>query len=197
MLILLLLFNFCSKESLMKKIWLVIETVVVIWTLCLMTTAEAGEQKITGSFSGSLMTAQIDVDSDGMPGGLSMVRGKSNPGSITVQTIGESAARLSAVQVCPNSNMEFPLLMGHAVIHFDETGELLFAKASSGATCFDPNTGVFISKWKGVFFGGSGKLTNATGAFEVTSSGKVVVGDRAGHEFDYLTGEFSGTIMTP
>ncbi len=181
----------------MKKIWWGIATVIVIGALRLLTTAEAGEQKLTGSFSGSLITAQIDIDGDGMPGGFSMVRGKSNLGSITVQTIGESAARLPAVQVCPNGNMEFPLLMAHAVIHFDDTGDLLFAKASSGATCFDPKAGVFISKWKGVFAGGSRKLTNATGAFEVTSSGKALVGDRKGHEFDYLTGEFSGTIVTP
>src|SRR5262245_4110186 len=112
----------------MKKYWL---NTVVILTLSMVSgtlRAEAGEQKITGSFSGSLVTVAMDIDGDGMPGALSMVRGKSTLGPTTAQTVGESAARLPSVHACPAANLEFPLLMAHAVIHFDDTGDLLFAK---------------------------------------------------------------------
>lgn len=182
----------------MKNRWLlVIGVVVVIEGLCLSTTAEAREQKITGSFSGSIATTVMDVNSDGVASLLSTVRGKSSFGMTSAQTIGENAPRLSTVSACPPNNMEFPLLMAHSVIHFDDTGDLLFATYSSGVTCFDPSTGMFTTKGKGSFTGGTGTLTNATGDFEATSRGKGIVRDRTGHEFDYLTGEFSGTLFAP
>lgn len=157
----------------------------------------AAERKITGNFSGSLVSTTIDADNNGTPSVLSTVRGKSSLGMTSSQTIGESAPQLPAVNTCPANNLEFPLLMAHSVIHFEETGDLLFATYSSGVTCFDPTSGVFTTTGKGKFTSGTGTLTNATGSFEAKWQGKGIVHDRTGHEFDYLTGQVSGTIITP
>lgn len=157
----------------------------------------AAERKLTGKFAGSIVSTAIDVDNNGATSVLSTVRGKSSLGMTSSQTIGESAPQLPAVNTCPANNLEFPLLMAHSIIHFEDLGDLLFATYSSGVTCFDPTSGVFTTTGKGKFTSGTGTLSNATGSFEATWQGKGIVRDRMGHEFDYLTGQVSGTIITP
>jgi hypothetical protein len=159
--------------------------------------AVAGEQQLSGSFAGSSVSIALDTNGDGMTAVLSMGRGKTNLGSITFQTVGESAARLPAVNTCPSGHWEFPLLMAHGVLQLDDSGNLLFAHWTSGVTCFDPITATFTTRGKGTFEGGTGKYAKATGSFATTTTGKPLVADRAMHEFDYLAGQVTGTIIIP
>lgn len=159
--------------------------------------AAAGEQQLSGSFGGSSVSIALDTNGDGMTAVLSMGRGKTSLGPITFQTVGESAARLPAVSTCPSSNWEFPLLMAHGVLQFDDSGDLLFANWSSGVTCFDPITTTFTTRGKGTFEGGTGKYVKATGSFETTTTGKPLVADSAMHEFVYQAGQVTGSITTP
>jgi hypothetical protein len=91
----------------------------------------------------------------------------------------------------------FPWLMGHGIIQFEDSLDQLFITLTSGVACADPVAKTFTSNGKGVFAGGTGRFANATGAFETISTGRPLVMDRAGHEFDGMTGQFTGTITTP
>lgn len=181
----------------MKQSYGIVGALFILSLNCPSPQGEAAELKITGKFSGSIVTTGLDVDNNGVPSVMSMVRGKSSMGMTSAQTIGENAPRLPTVTTCPPNNWEFPLLMAYAIMHFDDTGDLLFATYSAGVTCVDLSTGMFSTKGTGRFTGGTGSLTNATGSFEVTSHGKGMVRDRAGHEFDYLVDEFTGMLITP
>lgn len=157
----------------------------------------AGEQQLSGSFGGSSVSTALDTNGDGMTAVLSIGQGKTSLGSTTFQTVGESAARLPAASTCPSGNQEFPLLMAYGVVQFEDSGDLLFTHWSAGVTCFDPTTTIFTTRAKGAFEGGTGRYAKATGSFETTTTGKPLVADRAMHEFDYLTGQVTGTIITP
>jgi hypothetical protein len=63
--------------------------------------------------------------------------------------------------------------------------------------CSDPIAKTFTSNGKGVFDGGTGRFAHATGTFETTSTGRPLVMDRGGHEFDGMTGQVTGTLTTP
>jgi hypothetical protein len=157
----------------------------------------AGEQKISGSFAGSMVNSQIDSDGDGMHAILSTGRGKTNLGLAMFQTIGENAARLPNVKTCTQGHWEFPLLMSHGVMQFDDSGDQILVKYTSGVTCYDPATRRFTSTIKGNFVGGTGKFAEASGPIESTSTGYRFVVDPTDHEFDSFSGQFVGTIITP
>ena len=182
----------------MKKLWFLhIGVMIVMAGVWGTDAADAAELKVDGRFAGSVITSSLDLDGNGIPGTLTVAQGKTSLGPVSIQATGENAPQLPIPTSCPHNNLEFPVLAGQVIYHFEESGALLFGKSVSGSTCYDPTTGIFVTKWKGTFSGGTGRFSNATGAFDATSTGKTLVRDRTGHEFDYLTGEFSGMIVTP
>jgi len=159
--------------------------------------AGAGEQQFSGSFAGSIISTTIDTNDNHLPAVLFIGRGKTNFGLTTFQSVSEALERLPEVNACPKGNLEFPWLMGHGIIQFDDSLDQLFIKLTAGVACSDPVAKTFTSNGKGVFEGGTGRFANATGSFETTSTGRPLVMDRAGHEFDSMTGQFTGIIITP
>lgn len=176
---------------------LTVTATVVVNMISMAPFVEAGEQKFTGSFSGSIVSTTIDTNDNNLPAVLFSGRGKTNLGLATFQSVSEALDRLPEVSACPRGNVEFPWLMGHGIIQFDDSLDQLFIKLVSGVACSDPIAKTFTSNGKGVFEGGTGRFADAAGSFETTSTGRPLIMDREGHEFDSMIGQITGTIITP
>jgi len=157
----------------------------------------AGEQQFSGSFAGSIISTTIDTNDNRLPAVLFTGRGKTNLGLAMFQSVSEASERLPEVSACPKGSVEFPWFMGYGIIQFDDSLDQLFIQLTAGVACSDPIAKTFTSNGKGVFAGGTGRFTNATGSFETTSTGRPLVMDQAGHEFDSMTGQITGIVITP
>jgi hypothetical protein len=162
--------------------------------------AEAGQIPFKGSFSGTCVSTEIDINGDGVKNVLIMGGAKSTLGSSTVQGLGGEFLFSEAVS-CPDGSVGLTETPGTAglVFRLNSTGDLLTEKDTSFTECFDLSTGRFFGNGTGVITGGTGRFAGATGSFEYTKCiGQVLFfeqppGDRG---FCSFTCEFTGTINT-
>jgi hypothetical protein len=69
--------------------------------------AGAGEQQVSGSFAGSIVSTTIDTNDNRLPAVLFTGRGNTNLGLTTFQSVSEASERLPEVRVCPKGNLGF------------------------------------------------------------------------------------------
>lgn len=150
-----------------------------------------------GVFSGSVLSTEIDTNSDGLRAVSFTIVGKTNLGRTDVHTILEFAP--AGPGVCPNGNQGLLLtaIFGTGTIRFERReGDMLFVRADPGLkACADPSTGQqFVS---GVldFIGGTGGFDQAGGSIEVSSVTQGLFQDPKGRLFGASSGQFEGTIV--
>jgi hypothetical protein len=109
-----------------------------------------------------------------------------------VQSVNESPEPVDVTKNCPaGSTLEYPLLQSHGVRIKEKTGDQLFASYTSGALCVQPDNS-FTFTGVGVFAGGTGQFSGATGTIETQLAGSyLVTGSKRGN-FSALT-QFTGT----
>jgi len=158
---------------------------------------EAKEIKIKGSFSGSFSPSEFDFNQDGQKASLNLVTGSSTLGPFTGQGQSEYTLPLPAPVTCPSDTVEFQLMGSNSVQTFTLTGDQLLGFSSSGTLCANFATGTFTFQQTGNIFGGTGRLTGASGTAQSKGTGLIHVCDPAGRCFGNQTGTFTGTIILP
>jgi hypothetical protein len=76
-----------------------------------------------------------------------------------------------------------------------KTGDQTFSQITSGTFCFDTATGQTTGTTTGVYLGGTGKATGATGTFTSQTSGSYLMFGFKNGVFGGF-GQFSGTLET-
>jgi hypothetical protein len=152
---------------------------------------EAGTTKIIKSKgSGSFVSANFDPDHANLstPAGYLNGEGISNAGKFTNQAVDEFAPDGNKCTVpggVANAGTEFTLVADVSVFRFTATGDLLFLKSTSGTSCIDSSTFPtppfpFILTETGIFTGGTGKYSGATGTFTFKVHGAFLSFDATG-----------------
>jgi hypothetical protein len=158
---------------------------------------EAKQIKIKENFSGSFSPSGFDFNQDGQKASLNLVTGSSTLGPFTAQSQSEYALPLPAPVTCPSDTVEFQLMGSNSVQTFTLTGDQLLSFSSSGTLCANFVTGTFTFQQTGNYFGGTGRLTGASGSTQAKGTGLFHVCDPAGLCFGNQTGTFTGTIILP
>jgi hypothetical protein len=125
------------------------------------------------------------------------VTGTGTMGPFTGQGQSEYQLPLSAPVTCPSDTVEFPLMGSNSVTTDTHTGDQLFSFSSSGTLCVNLSTGAFTFQGTYDYFGGTGRLTGATGSAQVKGTGLYHVCDPANRCFGSQTGTFTGPIILP
>jgi len=132
--------------------------------------AQQNDTEFTATFSGSLITASVNTDTndDGRPASIGTYEGESNFGKITLTIVEEFAQPIPPVN-CPEDNLEFGLVSGSFVIRV-ENGDLLLGVLESGIACFEPLAGFAEIIEEGIFTGGTGEFANVNGTIEIKTN---------------------------
>lgn len=150
-----------------------------------------------GTFSGSVLSSEIDTNGDGLRAVSFTIVGKTNLGRTDVHTILEFAP--AGPGLCPNGNQGLILtaIQGSGVIRFERRdGDLLFVKADANVTaCADPSTGQQFVNGQLNFIGGTGGFDQAGGSIAVSSVTQGLFQDPKGRLFGATSGQFEGTII--
>ena len=141
---------------------------------------EAKQIKIKGSFSGSFSSLGFDFNQDGQKASLNLVTGSSTLGPFTAQGQSEYALPPPAPVSCPSDTVEFQLMGGNSVQTFTLTGDQLLSFSSSGTLCANFVAGTFTFQLTDNYFGGTGRLTGASGSTQANGTGLFHVCDPAG-----------------
>jgi hypothetical protein len=109
-----------------------------------------------------------------------------------VQSVNESPEPVPPTENCPvGSTLEYPPLQSHGVRIEERTGDQLFARYTSGALCVQPDA-TFTFTGTGVFAGGMGRFSGATGIITTQLAGSYLVAGSKGGIFSALI-QFTGT----
>jgi hypothetical protein len=159
---------------------------------------------IAGTFTDGVET-HIDTNGDGRSATLDQGSFKCNGSSGIFQEEVEWLPQ-PIVTHCPNisSMREFsvsPTQGQHRSVATDlKTGDQTFSQMTSGTLCLDTATGRITVTNEGVYIGGTGKLTSATGTFTSQSSGSYLMfGFKNGvfGGFGQFTGTVDATLVLP
>ena len=165
--------------------------------------AEARDIKGRSTFAGTFLTARIDLNNDGNLASWSTAAVKSNLGRRTSQGVVERARVDLPTGKCPAGQLEFTLVAGRFVNTFTQKAKVkdqLFAELTSSTQCIDPATGAFSGNDTGTVIGGTGKFAGATGSFEQSFTGFILLFDpdpESKQSFGSFTGESTGTLTLP
>jgi len=160
------------------------------------TSAEAKTQQVTCTFSGTFVSGEtyIDTNGDGLSAGADQALENCNIGRFFTEEVSEYQAPLPAPETCPADTVELRLQQGHSVATKEKTGDQLFFElATNDATlCFNPSDFTFSVTAVGTVTGGTGEFAGATGSTEAQATGKfLVTGEKGG--VSGVFGQFSGT----
>jgi hypothetical protein len=175
---------------------ILMSSLIVALSLAAMSAQAENRLPFRATFSGTFVTTPFDLNGDGTPSDLNLLEGKSNFGQFSLHVLNKSVR--GPETICPNGQPGFSimLLVGSSVFRFRHSGDLLFVRATSETTCFDPRIGVsFFHTATGEIFGGTGKFANATGVIEGEGTAQVLLADQAGHAFGAQYGTITGTII--
>jgi hypothetical protein len=165
--------------------------------------AEARDIKVRGTFAGTFLSTRIDLNNDGSLAGWGTVTVKSNLGRATSQGVVEIDLVDPPTGACPAGQLELTLVAGRFVDTFTQTAKVkdrFFGEATSSTTCVDPATGALSSNNTITVIGGTGKFAGATGSFENSYTGFVLLADpdpASKQSFGSFAGEFTGTLTLP
>jgi hypothetical protein len=154
---------------------------------------EAGETEtkvIKSKGSGSFVSANFDFDHPDLSTPADYINGEgiSNAGKFTNQAVDEFAPDGKTCTVPgggAGAGTEFTLVADVSVFRFTATGDLLFLKSTSGTSCTDVSRFPtppfpFILTETGIFTGGTGKYSGATGTFTFKVHGAFLSFDATG-----------------
>jgi hypothetical protein len=150
-----------------------------------------GKTKIIKSKgSGSFVAANFDFDHADLSTPAYYINGEgiSNAGKFANQAVDELAPDGKTCTVPggeAGAGTEFTLVGDVSVFRFTATGDLLFLKSTSGTSCTDLSTFPtppfpFILTETGIFTGGTGKYSGATGTFTFKVQGAFLSFDATG-----------------
>ena len=167
----------------------------VLW----MAPAEATSREIhlRLKYSGSALSTHRDTNGDGIKAGLGTVSCRSNLGRCTSQGVGEAV--VDGPATCPNGNPGLELVLvpgtGHALLRFEETGDLLFTELTAESVCYDPSTGTQFKTGTDEVTGGTGRFAGARGQLQFEGTQWPLYIDPNGDGFAAQIGTVSGTIV--
>jgi hypothetical protein len=201
-----------------------------VWLLLILVSTGANAQTtyhFTSTLSGSAVQVPIDLDgthctsvngivncpadSDLFTGG-GTITGGPEPGQFTNQSVTETmpvsgtgcAVAPSSIKGCSIGSVTdgclYKIIGGNVVNRQMTTGDLLFAKLSSGALCIDFDTALpwnLTGNNQFSFIGGTGRFAGATGSGTVSFKGQILQNDPQGHGMSWDAGSITGTIMIP
>jgi hypothetical protein len=179
-------------------------TMIVVGSIAVAMTAEAGETKVIKSKeSGSFVAANFDFDHPDLstPASYTNGEGTGDAGKFTAQGVDELAPDGNPCTVpggLTDAGNESTLVGDVGVSRFTATGDLLFFKSTSGTECADFSTFPtppfpFIINETGDVTGGTGAYSGTTGTFTVKVKGAVLSLDALGTR---AFGWFQDTAVT-
>lgn len=170
----------------------------VVLAIVLMTIAvgrvEAGPIQLRASGSFLTQGTPIDTNGDGRRADLFIVSGTSSQiGALTNQTVVEWV--FAGPSTCPIGTVAEGTLVpaGSAFVTRAANGDLLFGAITSGTNCISA-TGIASISAAGIFTGGTGRFSEATGTFTVTATATPLAFDAAGHAFGGVVATSEGTL---
>lgn len=146
-----------------------------------------------GAGTASCTTTPIDVNEDGVGAFFCPFEQGSTFGPLNGEVVLEYAPLAEAVS-CPAGNLELTLVAGSGFKRHQGSGDLIFLQYTSGTNCVDPVTGIADLAQMADITGGTGRFANATGSFEETSEGTILLADPALRSFIYFPYQIDGTI---
>ena len=184
----------------MKRISLVSSFAVIF---ALLGSANAEEMDYQELISGTAAPSSFDINGDGvLKGHYVTFAGRSNLGPVhgalmveyDFPNIGPDPAQ------CPAAGtLRLPILVSVSTRALTGTEDQVFLRddTDSAVFCLNPATGAFTMSLNGAFIGGMGRFVGATGTYEYTGSGAVLVQDAVGHPFGGFVVETEGAIVLP
>jgi hypothetical protein len=155
------------------------------------------QENFLETYSGSFQSASIltDTNNDGVPANSGEFEGTSTFGPVTIQSLNEFTQGNSPLGDCPEGQIEFTLVRGNFVKRFADTGDLLLGTWNEGISCFDPNTNTSETTQVGIFSGGTGEFTAASGPIEINfTSTFLATNGQQGYSFGGSDGTGTGVI---
>lgn len=149
---------------------------------------------LSGTFADGVET-NIDTNGDGASATLDQGVFKCNGLSGNFQEESEWIPQ-KTVTTCPDvlGMLEFHLGQNRVINTDSQNGDQIFQQNTSGTECFNQNTGLFTTKLQGLYFGGTGKYTGATGNVTAQASGSYLqFGCKGGVSPCGGFGQFTGT----
>ena len=151
----------------------------------------AGTTKSTSTISSSFVSTNFDFDHADLSTPASYFNGGGTNtvyGAFTFQSSSESAADGKPCTLpggVTNAGTEYALVGDIGVSRNNKSGDLLFSSGTTGTTCFDFSTFPtppfrFVFTETGVFTGGTGASSNASGTFTQTGRGAILSLDATG-----------------
>src|SRR4029434_6154003 len=148
-------------------------------------------------YSGSVLSTHRDTNGDGIKAGLGTVSCRSNLGRCTSQGVGEAV--VGGPATCPNGNPGLELVLvpgtGHALLRFEDTGDLLVTELTSETVCYDPSTGTQFKTRTDNVTRGTGRFVGATGQLQFEGTQWPQYIDPNGDGFAAQIGTLTGTIL--
>ena len=165
------------------------------------TTSYAHDVPVSFKWSGTVVDAGIDViveDEAGLNANLIDAQASGSFGAKNLTVLSEFTP---AQFLCDDDGNGLPdpgvlpLSFAYAkpIITF-ANGDQLWGYLTEGSGCMSVLTGDFSGKGEGVFDGGTGRFTGATGSFVVTFSGKNLTIADLGVGFGAIQGEVIGNL---
>jgi len=160
---------------------------------------------IAGTFTDGVET-NIDTNGDNRSATLDQGAFKCNGTSGIYQAEAEWIPQ-PTVTTCPNvpSMREFHIVdqtqgQGRSVSTDSKTGDQTFSQITSGTFCLDTATGDYTTTTTGIYRGGTGKSTGATGTYTLQAAGSYLMfGFKDGifGGFGQFTGTVDSTVTFP
>jgi len=151
-----------------------------------------------GTFTDGVET-HIDTNGDAISANLHQGLQDCNIGRFFLHSENEFQAALPAPVTCPAGTEEFDLVQAHGVLTSEKTSDQLFYEDAAGGFkfCLNPDL-TFSFTEHGIWAGGTGQFTGASGSFDAQGAGKfLVTGMKAGvfGGFGQFTNTVRGTLV--
>jgi len=214
----------------MMRVFHRISLSAAVWLLLMLVSTGANAlttYNFTSTLSGSAAQVPIDLDgthcttvngivtcpadSDLFTGG-GTITGGPEPGQFTNQSVTETSpvsgtgcsVAPSSIKGCPiglvTNGCLYKIIGGNVVNRQMTTGDLLFAKLTSGALCINFDTALpwnLTGTNQFSFIGGTGRFAGATGSGTVSFKGQILQNDPQGHGMSWDSGSITGTMTIP
>ena len=214
----------------MMRVFHRISVSAAVWLLLILVSTGANaltSYNFTSTLSGSAAQVPIDLDgthcttmngivtcpadSDLFTGG-GTITGGPEPGQFTNQSVTETipvsgtgcSVAPSSIKGCSIGSVTngclYKIIGGNVVNRQMTTGDLLFAKLTSGALCINFDTALpwnLTGNNQFSFIGGTGRFAGATGSGTVSFKGQILQNDPQGHGMSWDAGSITGTMMIP
>ena len=173
----------------------VLPALLLMWT-----TSYAGDVPLKIKWSGTVVETAMDVVDDGfgLPANLIDAQASGSFGASNVSVLSEFTPSMFLCDEnedgLPDEGV-LPLYFAYAkpVVTF-ANGDQLWGHVTKGWGCLSQITGDFAGEAEGVYDGGTGRFTDATGSFVVSFSGNNIALPDLGVGFGAIHGEIKGRI---